>query len=209
MRLQARLAQSAVEYSILLSIVAAAVIGMQTYTRRAVQAKVKSQVDYWLTTAIDPANLPEECKNAGYTIPKVCAQFLGTQVVKPEDTRQFSQVTRSNGGQKRTYSYSSAGKITTISRKKDGTSVRRTGSGLVVTLNLTPPQFVRRPSLPDGLPQKPFPITGIGLGDPGPTHDPTGSTPGDGVGNGSLPQDPTQGLPGTKSNKMTTRRSRL
>lgn len=200
---QACRGQSLVEYAVLLGITAAAVIGMQTYTRRALQAKLKTQVDHWLTTAIDPANLPEECKKAGQTDPKVCAQFLGAQIVDEEDTRLFRQRSQADGEQRRSYTYSSAGRVTTITRRKEGVGVRRVGDGRIVTLNLPPPQFVRRPNLPDGSPQQPFPLTGIGL----PTN-PTGPPGEPGPGDGSLPGIPD--VPGTPDNpqKGNTRNTR-
>lgn len=183
--------QSLSEYVVLLSVVAAAVVGMQLYVKRGVQAKLRTGVDHWLAVStMRDGNIPKECADQGIFDPADCAQFFGSQI---DDVAELEAMgittfatTQSEGMQQKVYTYASNGAQVTITRNKDGTSVnRKIDDGLFITRGLPPPEFVRRPRLPSGLP------SGSSI--------PSSSGPGgSGGGGGTFPGDPDPGTtPGT------------
>lgn len=183
--------QSLSEYAVLLGVVAAAVVGMQLYVKRGVQAKLRTGVDHWLAVStMRDGNIPEACTDQGILNPADCAQFFGSQIDDVEELEAIGRTTfattKSAGMQRKVYTYVSNGAQMTVTRNKDGTSVnRKIDDGLFITRGLPPPEFVRRPRLPSGLP------SGSSI--------PSSNGPGgSGGGGGTFPGDPDPGAaPGT------------
>lgn len=160
-RLLNRDGQHLAEYAIIIGVAATAVVGMQTYVRRVIQARVKAQIDQLLVVA--PAgSLPSKCTDATppITDPAECTQFLGTviQDVTELEARaggptELSRATRETHQQTATaYSNPGDGTTATFTLRNDGTLFRVTGTADSLTKNNLPPEFVRRPQLPNGLP---------------------------------------------------------
>lgn len=156
-RLLQRDGQHLVEYAIIIGVAAAAAIGMQTYVKRAIQAQLKGQVDYWFNVARD--GLPQECVEKGITDPAECTQEVGMVLQDVEKLEQeaggptnLSQAERIGQQQLATSYIPSGGPVTTVTLRNDGTSFRVTGTAHSLAKNSLPPDFARRPQLPNGVP---------------------------------------------------------
>jgi len=105
-------AQNTAEYAILISLVVAGIIAMQTYAQRALQARVRDAAVYLANTiaAEDPTNLMQSTAqyepyylSTNYTIER---DETETQILDNETTRQEVDSTRTrlkDGVQKSTY----------------------------------------------------------------------------------------------------------
>ncbi len=154
--------QHLVEYAIIIGVAATTAIGMQTYVKRALQAKVKGQVDYWLNVQAASLSPPEECVEAGITDPAECTQRVGMVLQDVEKLveragreTEISKASRVTN-QRTTITYTPGEPVSSVTLNNDGTSFRVTGTADSLTQNSLPPDFVRRPQLPNGIP------TGVG-----------------------------------------------
>lgn len=191
-----RRGQSLSEYAVLIGVVAAAVVSMQLYVKRGVQAKLKVGVDHWLASStMSDGHVPQDCADAGHNDPADCAQFFGAQIDDDRPGVNTVSATVSNGDGKKQVSYNSTGAQVSITDTRDGTSVTNVSLGRTVTIGLPFPQFIRQPKLPTGLGgsgSTQIPRAGVGLPDPGgPTEPPTPTPTGPPGGGQPVPIGPT------------------